>query len=258
MPETKLTPQDEICQTIAKSEPQYKIALPPHVSPERFVRICQTAVRTTPKLAACDRTSLYASFLQCAQTGLLPNGQEAVILPYGSTAKFMPMIGGITKLARNSGEIKTINAQVVYKNDEYEHWIDEQGEHFKHRPARGDRGEPILTYAVAMTKDGGVFFEEIDALQMAAIEKMSRASDSPWKGPFRTEMMRKSAIRRLLKYRVPSSTDIDDIIRVDDQVYEKESEPVKPAQTKSSRLQDIVDTQEAEPEAPVNEAEMPI
>lgn len=245
MPETKpLTPQDEVTQSLAKMEPEIKKALPPQISSVKFIRVAQTAIRLKPELAALDKQSLYAAFHNCAADGLLPDGREAAIVPFKGRATYMPMIQGICKKARNSGEIKSITSMVVHQRDEYDHWIDETGEHFKHRLARGDRGEPILTYAVCITKDNGIFFEEIDMDQMAAIEKMSRASDGPWKGPFKTEMMRKSALRRLLKYRVPSSTDLDDLIRRDDELYDVAGtpEPARKAEKTSGRLKDIIGT----------------
>lgn len=247
MPETKaapITPQDEVIKSIALLEPEIRKALPPQIPSAKFIRVAQTAVRLKPELAGLDRQSLWAAFHNCAADGLIPDGREAAIVPFKGKAAYMPMIQGICKKARNSGEIKSIVAMVVHQRDEYDHWIDETGEHFKHRIARGDRGEPILTYAFCQTKDDGVFFEEIDMDQMKAIEKMSRAADGPWKGPFKTEMMRKSALRRLLKYRVPSSTDLDEIIRRDDELYDTTTapEPAKPAQTTSSRLRDVVGT----------------
>ena len=241
MPNT-ITPQDEVCLALAKAEPTFKMSLPPQIPSAKFIRVAQTAIRNNPKLVECDKPSLYSAFHKCAAAGLIPDGREAAIVPFGSTAQFMPMIAGITKLARNSGEIKTINAQIVYQNDAYEHWIDENGEHFKHTPARGDRGEVLLVYAMCQTKDEGVFFEELSMADIKAIEGMSRQKNGPWNGPFRTEMMRKSAIRRLLKYRVPSSTDVDEIIRADDPIYEVEKPAPKQAETTSSRLRDAVGT----------------
>lgn len=243
-----ITPQDEVCLSLQKAEPTFKMSLPPQIPSAKFIRVAQTAIRQNPGLADLDRASLYAAFHKCAADGLLPDGREAAIVPFGKTATYMPMIQGICKKARNSGEIKTINAQIVYKNDSYEHWIDESGEHFKHVPARGERGEASLVYAFCQTKDEGVFFEELSMEDIGAIEKMSRQKGGPWAGPFRTEMMRKSAIRRLLKYRVPSSTDIDDMIRENDEPIEQApAAPAKAAETTSSRLRDAVTTT-AEPE----------
>jgi recombination protein RecT len=121
--------------------------------------------------------------------------------------------------------------------------------------ARGERGNPFLTYAFAITKDGGFYFEEIDEKQMGEIEKASRAKMGPWKGPFRDEMKRKSAIRRLAKYRLPSSTDLDDIIRRDDEFFDLDGRKAAEAKAKeiSQAIRDnpqkAVDAQE--PDAPV-------
>jgi recombination protein RecT len=252
-----MTPQDETCQSLTKMEPEFAKALPPQIPSAKFVRVATTAIRNNPGLAdpaKVDRNSLYAAFHKCAQTGLIPDGREAAIVPFKGKAQFMPMVSGLCKLARNSGEIKTLNAQVVYKNDMFKHWIDEKGEHFKHTPSRGDRGDPIAVYAFCQTKDEGIFFEELSMDDIDAIQKMSRADDGPWKGPFRTEMMRKSALRRLLKYRVPSSTDIDDLIRENDEPLPA-PEPQKPAETTSSRLRDAVATS-VEPTPAEEEAEL--
>jgi recombination protein RecT len=143
----KISPQDEVCMALTAAEPTFKMSLPPQIPSTKFIRVAQTAIRQTPALAGLDRQSLYAAFHKCAADGLLPDGREAAIVPFGQTATYMPMIQGICKKARNSGEIKTINAQIVYKNDAYEHWIDESGEHFKHVPTREEKGEAILAYA---------------------------------------------------------------------------------------------------------------
>ena len=235
----KITAADEVCLALTQAEPTFKMSLPPQIPSAKFIRVAQTAIRQNPGLAGLDRQSLYAAFHKCAADGLLPDGREAAIVPFGQTATYMPMIQGICKKARNSGEIKTINSQIVYENDKYKHWIDENGEHFKHQPADGDRGHPIKVYAFCQTKDEGVFFEEMTMDDLAAIEKMSKGAT--WKGPFKTEMWRKSAIRRLLKYRVPSSTDIDDVIRENDEPMPA-PEPPKAAETTSSRLRDAVTT----------------
>jgi recombination protein RecT len=131
------------------------------------------------------------------------------------------MVGGICKKVRNSGELATLDSQVVHEKDEYDSWTDEKGPHFKHKKARGERGKPIITYAYATTKDGSFFFEELTEEDIQAIRSASKAKDSgPWAGPFADEMRRKSAVRRLAKYRLPSSTDLDTVIRRDDELFD--------------------------------------
>lgn len=239
MADTKLTRMDEVCQIIAKKEAEYRKALPKQILSAKFIRTAETYLRLHPSLMECQIVTLYAAIQEAAQDGLLIDGRDGALIPFKGRVKWVPMVGGICKRARNSGEIKSIAANVVYKNDEYDHWIDETGEHFKHRPGTGERGKAMLTYAFCQTKDGGVYFEEISEEEMGKIEKMAQASDSPWNGAFKDEMKKKSALRRLLKYRVPSSSDLDKMIRSDDEIYDA---PVatKPAETTSSRLRDAV------------------
>ena len=72
----------------------------------------------------------------------------------------MSMVGGILKKVRNSGELSSITAQIVYENDEFNYYIDADGEHISHRPNMfGDRGKRIGAYALAKTKDGAIYVE---------------------------------------------------------------------------------------------------
>lgn len=243
---------------LSLSKMEFAPVLPSHISEDKFKQVVVTAMQKNPNLLSLNRGSLFNACKECAQDGLLPDGREAALVPFGGTVKYMPMVQGITKKARNSGEIATIDALVVYKNDEYDSWVDEHGAHFKHRKCRGKRGDPELTYAYAITKDGSFYFEEIDEDQMKAIEGCSKGSNTPWKGPFRDEMRRKSALRRLCKYRLPSSSDIDGVMRRDDDLYDfdnKEESPVENKETpkeipkeepKKSKLEEVVDAEVVE------------
>jgi len=248
-----VTVYEEFKLNLSKMDKQFAAVLPTHIPPEKFIRVALTAIQLRPELLNADRHGLFGELMKCAADGLIPDGREATINVYGNAPKYLPMIGGICKKARNSGEIATIDAQVVYKNDKFESWTDERGPHFKHVKERGDRGEPILPYAYALTKDGGFYFEEVDEKQMAAIESASKAKTGPWKGPFRDEMKRKSALRRLAKYRLPSSADLDDVIRRDEDLFDVDKSPVPeptPSETKSSRLGNIIDAQTPPPVDP--------
>lgn len=239
-------PLAEIRAGLASLHQDIKDALPRHVSPEKFMKAVVTAVQLDPRLLRANRQSFWNAVLRAAQSGLLPDKREGFFNVRGKDnpmATWEPMIGGICKLARNSGEISSIDAFVVYEKDEFESWVDEKGPHFKYKRTTADPGNPVLTFAYAITKAGGVYVEEVDEAQMAAIEKKSQAKeDSPWKGPFRDEMKRKSALRRLCKYRVPSATDLDPLIGGDDLPDEIDPEPVPaepeptPAPSRSSRL----------------------
>ena len=240
---TEITRFQEFQINVKKMEPDFKMVLPPHIKPEKFSQVAITAIQLKPSLLDLDRNSLYTALTQCASDGLIPDGREAAIVPFKGAAKYMPMVQGITKKARNSGEISSIDSLVVCANDQYDSWVDEKGQHFMHKKAKGDRGAALLTYAYAITKDGGFFFEEISEEQMHAIENCSKANDSPWKGAFKDEMKRKSALRRLCKYRLPSSSDLEKTLSADDDIYDLQNTEEKTHEEKpttSIKLSDAI------------------
>jgi len=222
-----LTRIDEVRSSLQKMEPQFRAALPAHISPEKFTRVAMTAIQTNPKLLQADSRTLYAELMKCASDGLIPDGREAAMLTFrgrdGSpdTAKYLPMVAGILKKVRNSGELSSITSQVVYKEDKFKYHIDADGEHLIHEPNFfSNRGDVLGVYALAKTKDGGVYIEVMTTSEVMAIRNVSRAKDSgPWAGDFALEMFKKSAIKRLSK-RLPMSTDLDTTLKRDDDLYQ--------------------------------------
>ena len=248
------TALQEFQGNLTKMEDQLKNVLPCNISPKKFIQVVVTAVQNKPNLLDLNRASLFTACKTCAQDGLVPDGREAALVPFKGQVKYMPMVAGVLKTIRNSGELGMIDACVVYEKDEYESWTDEKGPHFKHKKCYTDRGNPILTYAYANTKDRFVYFEEIDENQMNKIEKTSKTTDV-WKGPFRDEMKRKSALHRLSK-RLPKSSDIEQVMERDNDFYDLETpqeeksgsdEPVKSSLEKviekETDKKEVVDTE---------------
>lgn len=225
-----------------ESKKQFAMALPPQMPVERFVRVAITALNKTPELVGCDRQSLYNSFMLAAQDGLLPDGREAAIVPFAGKASYMPMVGGILKKIRNSGELKSIVANVVNEGDAFRYWVDEGGEHMLHEPILSDEERKVThVYALAKTKDDGVF---IAVLSVREVEKVRSASKVKGAGPWSQwweQMAKKTAIRRLSKV-LPMSTDLDDLIRRDDDLYDIEHKTAEPKAEKGApgRLQKML------------------
>lgn len=256
----ELTPVDVLKKTVLTMKSQFAAALPPHIPVDRFIRVIQTAVSATPALTKCDRNSFLAACMRVAEQGLIPDGKECAIIPYGDKATVVPMVAGILKKVRNSGELQSITSQVVYKNDVFKYWVDGNGEQIIHEPNFfSDRGIIIGVYALAKTKDGGIY---IDVLTNSDIDRVKKSSKSSGSGPWVTwpeEMMKKSAIKRLAK-RLPSSTDLDQLLGDDDkdefvndpqpqssQQTEPADEPIDVSpepQPKKSKLETIVEASE--------------
>lgn len=256
-----LAPIDALKGTVKQMAPQFQAALPKHITVEKFNRVLLTAITQTPALVDCDRASFFAACLRSAQEGLLPDGKESALVPYGNKITYIPMIAGILKKVRNSGELATITAQIIHKNDAFKYWVDGDGEHLNHEPNLfSDRGEVIGTYAIAKTKDGAFYIEVMTSAQILPI-KNKAPRGGPWSGPYEHEMWKKTVLKRLSK-RLPMSTDLEASLHDDEDQQnheqinqpqqtqaaitheEKDVEPaVKPDRTKPSKLAGVIKNQ---------------
>lgn len=196
-----------------KMDGEFSCVLPAHIPVERFKRVAMTAIQSDQNLIGADRRSLFRACVECAQDGLFPDGREAALVVFKQQVQYMPMVAGIIKKARNSGEISSIGAHVVHDADSFRYWVDEAGEHINYEPHFGpDRGNPRLVFAFAKAKDGALYVEPMTIDDINDIRKVSRAKDGgPW-SQWWGEMARKTAIRRLSK-RLPLSTDRGDDLR---------------------------------------------
>jgi|GEM_PF-6728326 len=137
------------------------------------------------------------------------------------------MIAGVRKKARNSGEIATWDAHVVHKNDAFQFQLGDNPQVNHSYDLTIERGEIVGAYSVAVLKDGSKSFE---VMSISDIHKIRDRSDG-WKAfkagkikstPWSTdegEMCRKTVARRHSKV-LPMSTDLDDLIRRDDDLYD--------------------------------------
>ena len=104
-----------------------KKVLPSMVTADRLVRVALTVIRTNDKLMTCSRDSLLACLIGCGQLGLSPDPflGQAYLVPFWSSklnsyeATLIPGYKGLITLARRSGHVADVVAQIVYWNDEF-------------------------------------------------------------------------------------------------------------------------------------------
>jgi recombinational DNA repair protein RecT len=146
------------------------------------------------------------------------------------------MYQGLLKKVRNTGELVSISANVVYERDHFEYELGDD-ERIVHKPAIGDRGKPVAAYAIAKLKSGGIEREVMDATAIRQVQAVSRATsdDGPW-AKWPDEMARKTVIRRLYK-RLPSSTEMDRYLNAVP-VVERELAPQVADQLRHAELPD--------------------
>lgn len=213
---SRITPE-QFAQEFSKIVPQVRAVLPAHIPFEKFERVVRIAVQKNTALLECSPKSLFMECVKAASDGLLPDGREGAIVPrWNSQARckvavWQPMVAGLMKLARNSGQIASISSQVVYKGEKFRVVLgdDETIEHERDLEFAGS-DDIVAAYAVARLKDGSEPIREV--MTWKQIEKVRNTNDAWDKGPWskwKDEMARKTVIRRLAK-RLPFSTDRDD------------------------------------------------
>lgn len=191
---------------------QIAMALPKHITPDRFIRVALTAMQKTPKLLDCTQSSLFQSLLTCSQLGIEPDGRMAHLIPYGNVCQLIIDYKGLSALAMRSGEILPPHADVVCENDLFEY---DRGEVKKHViDFRKPRGKPYAAYAIVRYKEGGEKAECMSMEEVDAIRKRSKASSSgPWVTDY-NEMAKKTVFRRLSKW-LPLSPEFRDALEAD-------------------------------------------
>lgn len=201
-------------QYVQQMQGEIAKALPSVMTPERFTRITLSALSANPQLAQTTQNSFLGAMMTAAQLGMEPNTPlgQAYLIPFRNKGvlecQFQLGYKGLIDLAYRSGEVTTIQAQVVYENDEFEYALGLEPQ-LKHIPAMSNRGEPISFYAVFKTKDGGFGFEVMSVedvkLHAQKYSKSFNSAYSPWKTNFE-EMAKKTVLKKVLKY-APMKTD---------------------------------------------------
>lgn len=197
---------------------ELKTALPANITPEKFISTAITGIRTSKsqkQLLTADRRSLYNAVQVACSYGLMLDGREAALVPFGDQVQFMPMVQGLVKLARNSGLISTIIAEVVYSKDPFSYRVGIDASPV-HEPDwfADDRGDPVGVWALVTLTNG----DKIHAI-LPKKRVMQIASKSANKAQYAvdsihfTEWWKKTAIKNVLKY-APKATELEKLDRL--------------------------------------------
>ncbi len=197
-------------------------ALPRHMNADKLIRVAMTSIQRNPKLMDCSRQSLLGCIMTCAALGLEPDQflGQAYLVPFWNEkkkcneAQLIPGYRGYIALARRTGEVQSVSAQVVYQADRFDlqYGINEKLEHV---PAEGDRGEVRGAYVIFRYKDGAYSFDYMPKSDIDAIRKRSKSAESgPWVTDY-GEMAKKTVIKRHSKL-VPLSVEFQKAVALED------------------------------------------
>lgn len=188
--------------------------LPKHITPERLFKTLLVSMNRTPQLAECTQASILETVNRAAELGLDLSGTlgEAYPVPFNNKVRdgagrevwamqCTMIIGyrGLEKLAWQSGEIASIDAEVVYTNDDFKF---KKGTEVvvEWTPAiRRPRGEPVGAYACVTLKSGGKLARFLTVEDIEKIRNSAKSKNSPAWNNWWDEMARKCALKRTLK-----------------------------------------------------------
>ena len=95
------------------------------IKPEAYKRVILNAINSSPKLLDCNPGTIRRSILKCAQLGLLPDGDQASIVPYKMRGQLVAQVitgyKGMCDLARQAIPGISITLRSVTTDDEWEH-----------------------------------------------------------------------------------------------------------------------------------------
>ena len=85
----------------------------PVINPENFIKSAVNFVKNL-KNDNIDKQTIVSALLHCASDGLLPDGKQSTLIPYGGAFTYIPMYQGLIEIAYRGGAIQSLNTHIIY------------------------------------------------------------------------------------------------------------------------------------------------
>lgn len=209
--ETRLTPVDakflDLSNIMERRKERFEDLLPPWMPPSRFVAGAKMALSLQPDLLNCTPESLLLALFKAARAGIDVSGGflgHGALVRYGTEAQFQPMYKGLVALAVVTGVVQDMTPILIHEKDHFVPHEGNRGE-IEHVPyvirKRGEtRGEVIGAYTRVLLPSGVKVIKGLLYLDdLDRVESSVKAKNSPWNGPHRVEMIKKSTVKNAFK-----------------------------------------------------------
>ena len=194
----------------------------------RMKNAAVVAVTKDPELLEADRQSFFMAIRMCANHGVIPDGNEAVLQVYNTNVAkkdqppkwikkvtYLPMVRGIINRVQRSGKVKIFYAEIVC-----------DGEEFRLDLSHGDRrpihefdpmcrsAKIIGAYSVATYADGTIDTEPMPRAEIDKVRAVAKTM-KVWDGWF-GEKAKVAVMKRHAKRLPLSAEDMDFIVNRDE------------------------------------------
>lgn len=221
--------KQKVTDLLNNYQSQIANSLPSMMKPQVVIQAAITSMMKKPELMECTGHSLISCVLTASQLGLMFDDflGEGYLIPFNNSRKgvkecqFIPGYRGLCKLARNSGQVKSIKAVPVYEGDKFYH---EEGlnDRLEHTPSGEENPDKIThVYAIIKYLNGGYEFVVVTRKKIEQTRDESKnyifaknKAETVWAKHFE-DMAKKTAVRRLLKM-APLSAEVSRALAIDD------------------------------------------
>lgn len=176
------------------------------------------------KLARCTLPSFYNAIKKSARSGILPDGVNAYLIPYGTECTLQFSFKGLCDMAIREGIAIKFDADVVRANDVFK-WSN--GQLVEHTVLSWDdesRGEIVGVWVRAyLPNTDGSYNPDLhvdERMSKAQVEKVRSKSQNPngtWTEWYE-EMMKKTCLKRMFK-RMRNTPNMSEIINDDNKEF---------------------------------------
>lgn len=156
--------------------------------------------RSGGKLGRATPGSLFRCILRAWHLDLDLDLGEAHLVTYGNEANLQIDYKGLIKLAKRSGEVTHVKADVVRDGDaiEYSRGTHAEDRYLVHKPKAFNDADVIGAYALFHLADGSVEFEVMNLAEIKTTRSKAAGGSMMWKEFFH-EGAKKAVLRRGLK-----------------------------------------------------------
>lgn len=217
--------QSDVANYLGGMKDRVAAVLPKHLTADRIIQMAATTIQRNPQIAKCTPPSLLGAVMQASILGFPPVDAlgYCYFVPYGSQVQFQIGYRGLVELARRSGKIKMVYAEVVREGDEFsvEFGLNPT---LEHKPLF-DSSKPMThVYAVCHFNDGGYNFVVLSKSDVERLRMRSPMQKGTPSGAWHTDyeaMAKAKALKQLSKY-LPLNIDQVSAISSDEAVIKPE------------------------------------
>ena len=251
-----MTSKNKLQNVLKRIDSLTELALPIDMSKEQFLNIIESGMLENEKIMECNPLSIATTILKASAFGLSVGSAkgEFYLIPRGKQLTGQVGYKGLLTLARRTGEVFEIHAEIIYENDEFDISTGTD-RYIKHKPLlSGERGKKICAYATARMKNHNKLV--FHYMGIKDIDKRNKNRSQIWRD-WNDEMQKKTVINALLKLLPLEDQRIKDAISLNDsENYQKvdiiEEEPISLAPQKTETEPIIEATETITEESSIN------